>query len=118
MSIFNRSLDQIYASPIGVPATITGASGGSPGSFTLRAIDKTDGLEIPVEGSEVPSLHPAACVRVAELVTKGVVDVKKDLINARITLNGYPWTIIRTLDRRTPHGRGELALLLREVKNG
>jgi hypothetical protein len=117
MSIFNRSLDQIYASPIGVRAVITGANGGAPGEVTIRAIDKTDGLEIPVEGSELPTILPAACIRVSEMKRKGIEEAKQ-LIKASITLNGTKWDIIRTLDRRTPHGKGELALLLRETKNG
>jgi hypothetical protein len=115
MSIFNRSLDQIYGSPIGVRATITGASGGAPGTITIRAIDKTDGLEIPMEGGEIPTILPAACVRVSELKRKGV-DEAKQLVKATIAMNGTSWEIIRTLDRRTPHGKGELALLLRETK--
>jgi hypothetical protein len=113
MSIFKQSLDAIYLSPIGVRGVIRPKN--STTEIVLRVIDKTDGYEVEAGdgAAEAPTIEPAACVRLYELEAKGIS--REALTRATITMNGASWTILSTLDKRTPHGKGELVLTLREA---
>ena len=100
-----RMLDPIYRH-LGLTATITPPE--RPG-FAVTVIDKTAGIQTPGDVA-VPTIRPAAVIRVKEMLGVGLV--REDLDAARITFNGATWTITATEPRPTPGGEADGELLL------
>lgn len=90
------------------------ATTGSAGSITLSAIDKTAGIEV-AGGIDVQTILPAAVIRMAELIGKGVS--RLDLDGATLTLNGKAWLVETHRLVPGPGGEaaGECLLLLSEM---
>jgi hypothetical protein len=99
--------DPIYAE-FGVEAELSNGTL----SDTISAIDKTEGIDIEAGGLSLPTIKPAACVRMAELTAKGFTP--SSLHDGSIVLNGNAWTIDNTKPKPGPNGKGsgELYLIL------
>lgn len=97
----------------GVDATLIPRPGPTQ-PVAVRVIDKTIGVEItPLNSSmELPTIGPAADVRVSELNSL-LVD-KLYLDEGRLIMNGRTWRIKSVRERPTPDGLGELRLVLTE----
>lgn len=87
---------------------------------TLRAIDKSSGVELEANerGSRqvaVSSLRPVAQIRASDLADAGL---DRDAIRkASLTMNGRTWRVERTIPRPTLQGAddGQLWLVLSEI---
>jgi len=104
-------LDPIYEE-LGVEAQIAPASGSDP--VTVTALDLSAGVTIG-SAIEVPTLEPAAALRVAELAGHGLIAA--ELIDGTITLNGTAWKIRAPAPKPSPAGEaaGEVLLLLEAI---
>jgi hypothetical protein len=110
MTYWNANLyDPIYASAIGVSATIA-SSGGQSG--TIRAVDKTTGISIPDARTQIDTVRPVAKVRARELAALGIAVA--DLPDGTITLNGATWRIKSYQPDPSPEGEadGQIMLIL------
>lgn len=78
----------------------------------LTALDKTAGIDTGDGDVQVPTIAPAAMLRVAELTAKGVT--LDNLIKARILMNGNEWRVVSHKTRPSPKGErdGEVLLVL------
>ncbi len=101
------ALQSIY-SVLGVNAVITTAAGDH---HTVRAIDKTSGVEVG-DGVTVLSIAPACDLRAVQLAEKNVSRI--DLDQGSIELNGITWRITATAPRPGINGEadGEVRLIL------
>lgn len=87
--------------------------------FTVTAVDKTSGIDV---GNDVTgqTILPAAAVRMAELRDLGLSVERLTDANAKITINGFVWTVESYRMKPSPKGEsdGEVYLLLSEKKTG
>jgi hypothetical protein len=109
-NVWQISLDAIYASPVGTDAVFSAFAG------TVRAVDKTAGIEVePVAGGgQMPTVLPCAMVRRSTLDEKGVTAAS--LVGTTVTLNSVTWKIINYKPAPGPDGEagGEYRLILRK----
>jgi len=79
---------------------------------SLTVIDHTTGIEIEGNGLTMPTIKPAAFVRLTELASNSIE--ASDLIDATLTIRGNTWTIKNTAPKPGPDGKGtgELQLIL------
>ncbi len=106
-------LDAIY-SVIATDALITPNVGGSQ---SIRAIDKTAGVQVGGDdGVSVQSISPACDVRATELATKGID--RADLDRGTVEIDGMLWRIIVTAVRPGIYGEagGEVRLILQAAE--
>lgn len=111
MTIWQDSLDAIYASDIAVNATLSAGTAGS--GLTLRMIDKTVGIEVgEPDDPQVTTILPAAYVRMSELTSNSLT--RQDLDNATVTIGGRDWRVKSHLLRPCPDGElaGEVCMFL------
>lgn len=94
----------------GVAVTMTLAAG--PPAIALTVLDKTAGIEIADGEAGVPTIVPAAVLRVKELTSIG--KSRTDLRNAAFSMHGKAWRVTHIRPRPTPGGEadGELLLVL------
>jgi len=95
----------------GVGATITPVDG-SP--VSVRVIDRTAGVDV-AGNADVPTIRPAALVRVSELTAAGLT--RSGIRRAEVVMNGTAWRVERTELRPTHRGEadGELLMVLIEA---
>jgi hypothetical protein len=109
--LWTVNLDAIYTT-IGVEAFLVSAP-----ADVFTVVDKTAGIEVPMAGgqAQMPTIIPAAAVRVYELAEYGITD-PRTLINSMITFNDVTWKIINVAPKPTPSGEasGEVYLHLRK----
>jgi hypothetical protein len=94
----------------GVLATVY--VGGFP--YTIRCIDKTDGVALSVNGAiEVDTVSPAVSILLSSLTELGFAPI--DLFKARVTINSNNWEVLTHLTRPSPMGGGEVYFTLRKL---
>lgn len=94
----------------GVPVVLTLAEGGEFDALT--ALDKTSGIVVGETGAQVPTIKPAAAIRIRELAQYGIaVDA---LPGSDLEMNDFTWHVENYLLRPSPKGEndGEVLLLL------
>lgn len=94
---------------LGVPGILH--MGGLLGDVPVTVIDKTAGLTLQ-QAVDVQTVRPAAAVRAAELVARGVnLDKVTDKI---LTFNGGDWQIVGLHPNPSPNGEadGQIWLIL------
>ena len=85
------------------------------GTFSVRVIDQTSGVEVSDNGNvDVKTIRPAAAVRMQELAEVGLE--RSDLDDAALEMGGKIWRIKATMPKPAPTGEadGELYLFLIE----
>mgnify|MGYP002651285651 CR=1 FL=1 len=100
-------LDPIYSiQGTGAVLTIAGVA------VPVRAIDKTSGIETG-EGEHVGTIRPAACLRVSELLAKGIKP-RRLASGATLDLNGFVWDVASYKLKPSKEGEnnGEVLLIL------
>ena len=104
-------LDAIY-SVLATDAVVTPNVGGPQ---SLRAIDKTAGVQIDDSSVSVYSVVPGCFLRSIELAALGIG--REDLDGGTVELNGATWDIISTAPRPGMNGEasGEVRLILQET---
>ena len=111
MTIWSDQLDAIYASEIAVDATLdTGTDGDA---VSVRAIDKTAGVEVAGKG-DASSIRVAAFVRMSQLTGLGLA--RGDLHGGTLTIGDKTWRIDGHVLRPNPDGelKGEVCMFLME----
>ena len=109
VTIWSDQLDTIYASEIAVDAELdTGTEGEA---VSVRAIDKTSGVEVSGEG-DASSIRAAAFVRMSQLTGYGLA--RGDLQGGTLTIDSKSWRIDGHTLRPNPDGelKGEICIFL------
>ena len=114
MTIWSNMLDAIYASEIGVSATLTAGTGTGADGLSVTAIDKTSGLEVS-DQDNLQTIRPAAIVRMAELTAAGILHSELD--SGSLAIAGKTWRIHSYFLKPNPDGeiKGEVVLLLMDT---
>jgi hypothetical protein len=105
--------DPIY-DVIGVEARLVAAPGHPP--VTVTVIDKTAGLPLVGDGGmEIETVRPAAMVRVAELIARGLC--REAIDGGTVAFSCKCWKIESSRPAPSPKGErdGELMLILSEA---
>lgn len=99
--------DPLYTG-LGKAATLTPGSGGA--GIEVTVIDKTAGIEVDSGPTVIPTIKPAARIRMAELVSNALA--LPDLKDGTLLLGATTWTIKNTQPRPGPDGKGTGEALL------
>lgn len=111
MTIWQDSLNSIYASEAGVNATLSAGTAGS--GLTMRMLDKTVGIKVgDPDDPQVVTILPAVFVRMSELTSNSLT--RRDLDGSTVTIGGSDWRVKSHILFPTPDGelKGEACLFL------
>ena len=102
----------VYAA-LGNVAVFTLADGVT--TFTLRALDKSAGIEVAEGASQLATIRPAAIIIMRDLLALNYVP--SDLQSSTMVLNGTVWKVRTYYPKPTLNGEadGELYLILSEA---
>lgn len=105
---WNTGLYKALYATFGVPAVLKVGQN----NIALTVIDQTSGIEINAPGVELPTIVPAAIVRISECNVAGLSQDK--LLDASIIIGGRTWTVANVAEKPGPTGKdsGEWVMTL------
>ena len=110
-----RIFDDLYGT-FGVDLAFASPRDGS--EVTLRAIDRTAGVELIDNKTMLGTIRPVAALRAASLAGLGLL--ASDMIGVIVTLSGASWRVKATEPKPGPYGEssGEVYLVLTKRDDG